>query len=348
MTAKDNAGVKHVVLVTGTTGFVGTQVSLAFLEAGYIVRGTARSLEKGKAWIAKFPQQAHNFEIAVVPDMTAANAYDEAIKGVDIVAHTSSPFHYEVKDNEKDMLIPAIQGTKDILAAIELEPRVKRVVVTSSFAAVCTVPLLPHRGHTYTDDSWNPVTYDEAKVSDNPGFVYCASKTLAEKEVWNYVKEKKPTWYATTLCPSLILGPPMQPVSSMDSLNESMKDVWTLINGDSKGGAPPTPFPVLCDVRDVAKAHVLAVQKEEAKNERFLTISHHFKNEQIIAIAATYPELRDNLPDVSSFKYDPGDHFGTDNTKIQTKLGMTFIPMEKTIRDTIDRLLVLKKELSAR
>ncbi|KAG5645393.1 hypothetical protein DXG03_006346 [Asterophora parasitica] len=347
MVPEESAKVKQTVLVTGTNGYLGTQVSLAFLEAGYTVRGTARSLEKAKNWIAKFPMHEKNFEIAVVPDLTGEHAYDQAIVGVDVVVHTASPVNVaSIKDNEQDMLLPAIWGTRNLLVATKLEPSIQRVVYTSSFAAVCNPPLLPHAGHMYTDDSWNPATYDEAKASDNPFFVYCASKTLAEQEVWKYIKENKPSWHATTICPPLILGPPLQPMSSMGSLNASLVSIWTLINGDSNHGIPETHVPALTDVRDIAKAHVLSAQKEEAKNERFLVIAHHFKNEEVIDMAAeAHSEVRDRLPDVSSFKYDASDHFRSDSTKVQKKLGFSFMPKDKSIRETIDSLLELDKKL---
>ena len=67
------------------------------------------------------------------------------------------------------MLIPAINGTRNILEATKLEPKISRIVLTSSFAAVCDVMDLPGLGRLYTQDSWNPATYEEAKVSTNAG-----------------------------------------------------------------------------------------------------------------------------------------------------------------------------------
>merc|ERR1712093_671104 len=118
-----------LVLVSGTSGFLGTAVTLAYLEKGYRVRGTVRSQEKADKWAKKH-------EGAIVKDVAAPGAFDEAIKGVTILAHTASPFHYDAKDNEKDLLIPALEGTRHALRAAQKEPSVKRVVVTSSFAAV--------------------------------------------------------------------------------------------------------------------------------------------------------------------------------------------------------------------
>jgi nucleoside-diphosphate-sugar epimerase len=125
------------------------------------------------------------------------------------------------------MLIPALQGAKNIIAAIEKEPKVKHLVYTSSFAAILDLALVGtdqavnkvFKGaflgflmlHELMilirriDDDWNPVSYEAAKASDNIGFVYCASKKLAEKVIWDYVEEKKPSWGVTTICPSCVL-----------------------------------------------------------------------------------------------------------------------------------------------
>lgn len=77
--------------------FVGTGVALAYLEAGYAVRGTTRSKSKAEDWIAMFPQHKANFEYAIVEDIVTPHCFDESVKGVDFIAHTASPFHYNVK-----------------------------------------------------------------------------------------------------------------------------------------------------------------------------------------------------------------------------------------------------------
>merc|ERR1712093_613057 len=170
-----------LVLVSGTSGFLGTAVTLAYLEKGYRVRGTVRSQEKADKWAKKHEGKfdKSKLEWAIVKDVAAPGAFDEAIKGVTILAHTASPFHYDVKDNEKDLLIPALEGTRHAHRAAQKEPSVKRVVVTSSFAAVMDFNRLSPET-TFTHEDWNPATYDEAKKSDNQTFVYCASKKVAE------------------------------------------------------------------------------------------------------------------------------------------------------------------------
>jgi len=82
------------VLVTGANGYLATWVVKKYLEAGYSVRGTVRSLTKSAFLNDKFAQYGDQFELVVVEDITKDGAFDDAVKGVDAIAHTASPFHY--------------------------------------------------------------------------------------------------------------------------------------------------------------------------------------------------------------------------------------------------------------
>lgn len=126
--------------------------------------------------------------------MTAPHAFDEAVKGVTGVIHTASPFVLNPKDNENELLKPAINGTTGVLAsaAAHAGPQLTRVVITSSFASILDLSKGYRPGYTYTENDFNPATYKEAAQSDNGGFSYCASKSLAERAAWDWVAEHKP------------------------------------------------------------------------------------------------------------------------------------------------------------
>lgn len=128
-------------------------------------------------------------------------------------------------------------------------------MITSSFAAVLDMDKQSAVGTTYSHADWNPATYDKAKNSgDNPAYLYCASKVLAEKAAWDFVEKEKPGFALSTICPPMVLGAPNQVVESMDSLNTSAASVWQLINGQTKE-MPDTAFPVGTDGE-----HVLALE----------------------------------------------------------------------------------------
>jgi nucleoside-diphosphate-sugar epimerase len=88
------------VLVTGANGFLAVWVVKKYLEAGYSVRGTVRSLSKSAFLKDKFAHYGDRFELVVVDDITKDGAFDEAVKGVDAIAHTASPFHYNLTKPE--------------------------------------------------------------------------------------------------------------------------------------------------------------------------------------------------------------------------------------------------------
>ncbi len=82
------------VLVTGANGYLATWIVNKYLEAGYSVRGTVRSLFKGASLKDRFAHYGDRFELVVVEDITKDGAFDEAIRGIEAVAHIASPFHY--------------------------------------------------------------------------------------------------------------------------------------------------------------------------------------------------------------------------------------------------------------
>ncbi|KAK4052784.1 hypothetical protein OIV83_002071 [Microbotryomycetes sp. JL201] len=317
----------ELVLVTGANGFVGTAVALEFLVAGY----------KNKH--AKYSDR---IEWVTVEDIAAPGAFNEAVKDVTIVVHTASPFHYNIKDNENDMLKPAIAGTRNMLEACASDKgsKIKRVVITSSFAAVIDLNKDRAVDTTYSHETWNPVTYEEAVKSDDPTLVYFASKKLAEEAAWTFVKENKVNFSLATLCPPLILGPPKQVVTDLGSLNTSSGAIWALVDATE---VPDTPFPVVTDVRDVAKTHFLAATRPEAAGQRYLTIAHHFDNTNVAEIVRKhFPEHAHRIPNVETRSVS---HYKTDSSLIEKHFNFEWFPLDRTIVDTARELFDFEKSL---
>ncbi|KAK7040589.1 NAD-P-binding protein [Favolaschia claudopus] len=328
---------RGTVLITGLTGFIATHTALAFLNAGYSVKGTTRTAAKAEQWISRFPDHKPRFQYAVVPDMSIPGAFDEAVKGCDYIAHLASPAHWDQTDNEADLLIPAIEGTKNLLSATKNEPKIKRVVFTSSLAAIIE-PTTLEPGKAIVETEWNPITYEEAKSHTNPPVVYRASKALAERAFWDFIQTEKPTWSGTSICPCATFGPPLQ-VTSLSALNFSNKFLWDIANGQYKLGVPKVGSPVFVDVREVALAHVRAVELDVAQGQRYLLIGGPYIPDQVVQIIhKEFPELRNNLPPVDSSRTD---HLNVrfDSSKATKQLGIQYTALETMVTETITAIL---------
>ncbi|KAK4082395.1 uncharacterized protein Triagg1_2207 [Trichoderma aggressivum f. europaeum] len=331
----------QTVLVTGASGYIAAHVVDAFLKKGYNVRGTVRSEKTAEGVRKSHSKYAEQLSIAIVPDMAAANAFDEAVKGVDGVIHTASPFIFNATDFEKELMQPAIRGTTSILEAVQkYNPSVSRVVVTSSFAAVLD-PLQGQRpGYTYTEADWNPITVEKANT--DPVLAYLASKVFAERAVFNYVEANKPNFTVTTMCPPLVYGPIIHSVSDIKSLNTSSADINRLFDGSEKD-VPDTAFHAFVDVRDLGEAHVLAYEKPEAAGQRYLVSSSAYSYQQICdIIREKFPELKELTPKGNTGTPLP-PAYRLDNTKTVTELGLTLRPLEESIVDMVNSLLKLRE-----
>ncbi|KAJ7908450.1 NAD-P-binding protein [Mycena leptocephala] len=339
---------RGVVLVTGINGFLGTYTALAFLEAGYTIKGTARTAAKAQDWIAHFPAHKASYEYAVVEDLAAPGAFDEAVKGCDIIAHVASPNpSIQSVDNEVDILIPAITGTKNLLAATKREPRIRSVVFTSTLGTVFQ-PRTHVSGTTYTEADWNPVTYEEARASPNPRVVYGASKTLAERAFWAYIEEEKPAWTGAAILPSGVFDPPIQPLTSLAGLNRSVAFLWDIARGAHKSGlALSASHAMYVSARDVALAHVRAAELPIARGGRYILTAGSFETADLLSIIArNFPTLRPNLPAPAPSPPAASDKILIDASKTTRELGFAWMSLERTVVDTIAALLALEAKFN--
>lgn len=194
----DKVGSKGTVLITGATSFVATPVIKLFLQNGYHVRGQVRNEKSAQKVRKVFPDAGDALTTVDVPDITVPGAFDEAVRGVVGVVHAASPFVMQVENNERDLLDPAVKGTNRILEAVAAHaPQVRRVVITSSFAALMDPSQGLRPGYTYSEKDWNPTTWEEAVKTENGAVAYCASKAFAEKAAWEFVEKNKPNF---TVC----------------------------------------------------------------------------------------------------------------------------------------------------
>lgn len=163
---------KQLILISGGSGYIGSHTIATFLASGYRVRVTGRNQRSIDNILATHNASKDSLEIIQVPDITKLGAYDKAVEGVDGVVHMASPFTFQVTDNETDLILPAINGTLRILeSVVKHAPRVRRVVVTSSFAAIIDFSKGMAPDHVYDESQWNHITYEQTR--DNlPGPAY--------------------------------------------------------------------------------------------------------------------------------------------------------------------------------
>jgi nucleoside-diphosphate-sugar epimerase len=191
---------KGLALVTGANGFIAARTVQAFLDAGYSVRGTVRSVASSKPLLDALRYYGSRFSLVEVPDIAAPGAFDSAIKGVDYVAHLAAPVSFFFSDPEP-VLKAALQGTTGILESAVREPSVKHFVLMSSIVAVMS----PKDGpYTFTEDDWNTAAEDivasKGKEAGGPA-IYQASKTAAERALWKFRDERKPHFAVTATHP---------------------------------------------------------------------------------------------------------------------------------------------------
>lgn len=172
------------VLLTGANGFLGSHILSQLLAAGHSVRAVVRSTAKETQIYSDFPSfPKSQLETFIVPDMTMPGAFASAVVSnspFSIIIHTASPFLYKAVSDNKQFLEPALNGTLEMLKAAKGQKDVERVVITSSCAAVIDFSKGFTTGKIYSEEDWNPVTWDGA-LSGTMSMAYQASKKYAEK-----------------------------------------------------------------------------------------------------------------------------------------------------------------------
>ena len=244
------------ILVTGGSGYIASWIVKYLLEEGYNVRATVRNKSNPKK-VAPLEKLAENTKGKLElyeADLLKDGSFDEAVNGCELVMHTASPFFLKVKDPQKDLIEPALNGTINVLESVSKAGTVKRVVLTSSVAAIYSdsKDIETRPGNIFTEEQWNTAS----NLKHN---AYSYSKTLAEQKAWELVKAQK-QWDLVVINPSLVLGPSLTNIVQ----SGSVEIIKSFLDGTYASGVPETYFGVV-DVRDVAKGHINAGFKPEAE-----------------------------------------------------------------------------------
>ncbi len=247
-----------LVLVTGASGFVAGHCIAALLADGYRVRGTVRSVAN-RAKVKHLETIAPGLELAEA-DLTSDAGWADAVAGASYILHVASPFPAAQPDDENELIRPAVEGTRRVLEAAARAGSVKRVVLTSSVAAVA----FGHgeRGdHVYDETDWS--------VVENC-MPYQKSKTLAERAAWDFVAAlpDDEKFELAVINPGFVAGPLLS-----DADGTSAEIIKRLLNREMPA-CPKLGF-AMVDVRDIAKAQLLAMTKPVAAGNRYICAGEH-------------------------------------------------------------------------
>lgn len=269
------------VLVTGATGYVAGWVVRDLLAAGVHVKATVRD-PNNQAKVGHLirmsgdlPGTLRLFEA----DLMQEGAFDAPMQGCAIVIHTASPYTLNVADPQKDLVDPALIGTKNVLGSVNRTPSVERVILTSSCAAIYgdSADCADAPGGVLTEAVWNT----SASLDHNP---YSYSKTLAERAAWD-MAEAQDRWRLVVMNPGGVYGPAVGgPVPTSESFNI----VQQIGGGKLKSGVPHFETPKV-DVRDVSEAHLRGAYLPDAKGRHMLFEKPGSLMGMADAIRAAYP-----------------------------------------------------------
>lgn len=334
------------VLVTGGSGFIGSHAILQLLAAGHQVRTTVRNLnrEADVRTLLKAGGAEPGDRLAFFgADLEKDTGWSEAVAGCEYVLHVASPFPPTVPKNEDELIVPAREGALRVLRAAR-DAGVKRVVLTSSFAAI---------GYGHQQQS---ALFDETNWTDPTGpdvSPYVKSKTLAERAAWDFIAREGGNLELSVVNPVGVFGP----VLGADYAT-SILIVQKLMDG-AMPGLPHLYFGAV-DVRDVVDLHLRAMIDPAAKGERFLAVAGEFMTVLEIAqvlksrlgAAARKVPTRE-LPDFMirmAAAFDPavkqiipelGKKKNATSAKAQRILGWKPRPREEAIVATAESLLRL-------
>ena len=241
------------VLLTGITGYIGQHCAAELIKQGYEVVGTIRSRPKAEATKSALAKVAPIERLSFVEaDLLSDVGWDQAMKGCTFVMHVASPFFFTEPKDENDLIKPAVEGTKRVIAAAQ-RAGVKRLVLTSSTVAI----MAGHDTGRYGPDIWSD-------TSANVG-AYAKSKTLAERAAWEAVAGG--TMELTVINPGGVFGPSLG--AKLEGQNLEM--IARMIGG--KLPMIPDVAMGMIDVRDVARLHVKALTAVGAAGKRFIAAS---------------------------------------------------------------------------
>ncbi len=250
------------VLVTGATGYIASWIVKFLLEDGHTVHAAIRDKED-KIKTKHLSEIASNSKGVLKffeSDLLKDGSYEKAMKNCEIVFHTASPFIMDSKNPKTEVIDPAVKGTRNVVSSVNENGTVKKIVLTSSVAAIYGNAEDANKisDKTFNEEMWN----HSSRPNDGE---YSYSKTQAEKEAWR-LNEGQSRWKLVSINPSFVVGPALNPLANF----ESKKFMLQMGNGYLRMGVPDINL-AMVDVRDTAKAHILAGFNDSAEGRYIIS-----------------------------------------------------------------------------
>ncbi|KAL6966524.1 hypothetical protein U1Q18_032303 [Sarracenia purpurea var. burkii] len=315
------SGVGKTVCVTGASGYIASWLVKLLLQRGYTVKATVRDPcdpKKTEHLLALdgAKERLHLFKANLLEE----GSFDSVVDGCEGVFHTASPFYHDVKDPQVELIDPALKGTLNVLGSCAKTPSIKRVVLTSSIAAVA-YNRRPRTPEVVVDESW----FSDPEFLKQNELWYTISKTLAEEAAWKFVKEKGIDM--VTINPAMVIGPLLQP-----TLNTSAAAILNLINGSQT--FPNSTFGWI-NVKDVANAHIQAFEIPSANGRYCLVETVAHSSEIVKILHELFPNFQ--LPEkcADDKPFIPTYQVSKEKAK---SLGIDFIPFKEGIKETVESL----------
>ena len=336
------------VLVTGGSGYLASWLVKYLLDDGIDVHATVRnkSDDAKVGHLKRIAESAPGRLTLFEADLLDDGAFDVAMGGCQLVFHTASPFVFSgIKDPQKELVDPAVAGTRSVLESADRTRTVDRVVLTSSVVSIYgdAADLKDAMGDVFTEEDWNTTS----SLTHQP---YSYSKVAAEKVAWE-IADAQDRWDLVVINPGFVLGPSL--TTSSDSY--SLKTIRQFVDGSLRAGAPALEFGVV-DVRDIAMAHIKAgytpdasgrhicVSRSMSMLEMGRVLAEHFGNR------SSFP--RRTLPKAMVWLVAPavglthqyvsanvGHPLRFDNTRARKELGAEFRPAEETLVEHFQQMI---------
>lgn len=310
------------VCVTGASGYIASWLVKLLLLRGYIVNATVRDPSDKKKLDHLLALEGANERLRLFKaELTDEGSFDAAVNGCDGVFHTASPCFFESQDPQVELLDPAIKGTINVLNSCAKFPCVKRVVLTSSMAAMVWNDQPTTTPDDVIDESW----FSDPEYCRREKRWYALSKTLAEETAWQFAKEKGID--LVSINPGYVIGPLLQP-----KLNESCGIFFNLIKAKTYSNVGYR----VVNVKDVANAHILAFETISANGRYCLVESVAYASEILKILRDIYPTTL-QIPDKCEIDNPSRKTYSVSKEKAKS-LGMEFIPFETSFKEMIDSM----------